>query len=126
MLVTSSTHLWRAAQEFQAVGLKVIPAPSGMVGQRESGVFRCVPGPGALLRSNAAIYEMLGEPMRRLQAALGVRERFDRKAAERRMTGAPATARDSPPTPHTAGPPPRARSCPDPDTIRATGRQSAR
>jgi hypothetical protein len=32
-----------------------------------------------LARSNAALYELIGEPMRRLQAALGIRERFDRK-----------------------------------------------
>lgn len=80
VLVTSSTHLRRAAHEFEAVGLQVVPAPSGMISEREGGIFRFVPGPGALMRSNAAIYELLGEPMRRLQAALGVRERLDRKA----------------------------------------------
>jgi len=26
------------------------------------------------------VYELIGEPMRRLQQALGVRERFDKKA----------------------------------------------
>lgn len=82
VLVTGSAHLWRAAQEFRAVGLQVIPAPSGTVSERETGAFRLVPGPGALMRSNAAIYEMLGEPMRRLQAATGLRERLDRKAAD--------------------------------------------
>jgi hypothetical protein len=46
---------------------------------RELGIFKFVPGPTALWRSNGAIYELVGEPMRRLQAALGVRERFDKR-----------------------------------------------
>jgi hypothetical protein len=33
------------------------------------------------MRSSAAVYELIGEPARRVQAALGVRERFDKKAA---------------------------------------------
>lgn len=81
VLVTSSTHLWRAAHEFMGVGFEVVPAPEGILTDREPGIFSFVPGPGALLRSNAAIYELLGEPMRRLQAALGIRERLDRKAS---------------------------------------------
>jgi uncharacterized SAM-binding protein YcdF (DUF218 family) len=80
ILVTASTHLWRASQEFQSVGFDVVPAPVGLTAPRETGPFRYVPGPGALLRSNLAVYELIGEPMRRLQAALGVRERFDRGA----------------------------------------------
>jgi uncharacterized SAM-binding protein YcdF (DUF218 family) len=81
ILVTSSTHLWRAAHEFQGVGLQVVPAPSGVLSPRETNVFKFVPSPVALARSHAAIYELIGEPARRLQAALGVRERFDKKAA---------------------------------------------
>jgi uncharacterized SAM-binding protein YcdF (DUF218 family) len=66
ILVTSSTHMWRSTHEFESVGLEV---------------FRLVPSPAALMRSHLALYELLGEPMRRLQAALGLRERFDLKAA---------------------------------------------
>jgi uncharacterized SAM-binding protein YcdF (DUF218 family) len=82
ILVTSSTHLWRASHEFQSAGFEVVPAPVGITTARETGVFNWIPGPAALARSNLAVYELLGEPMRRLQAALGVRERFDREAAE--------------------------------------------
>jgi uncharacterized SAM-binding protein YcdF (DUF218 family) len=81
ILVTSSTHEWRAAHEFMAAGFEVYPAPAGMLATRELGIFKFVPGPSALWRSNAAIYELIGEPMRQLQAALGVREKFDKKVA---------------------------------------------
>jgi uncharacterized SAM-binding protein YcdF (DUF218 family) len=78
VLVTSSAHEWRAAHEFMAAGFDVVPAPAGVLSSREAGVFRIIPSPAALMRSNSAVYELLGEPMRRLQAAVGVRERFDR------------------------------------------------
>lgn len=81
ILITSSTHLYRAAQEYRGAGFEVTPAPAEVLAERETGPFRFIPGPAALMRSNRAIYELLGEPMRRLQAALGVRERFDKKAA---------------------------------------------
>ncbi|GAC1302534.1 MAG: YdcF family protein [Steroidobacteraceae bacterium] len=81
VLVTSSAHLWRAAQEFKSVGLEVIPAPAGVWGPREAGALRFIPSPAGLMRSNAAIYEMLGEPMRRVQAALGLRERLDTRVS---------------------------------------------
>jgi len=77
VLVTSSAHEWRATQEFMAAGFDVVPAPAGVLDARETGVFRFIPNPAALVRSHAAVYELIGEPMRRLQAALGVRERFD-------------------------------------------------
>lgn len=93
VLVTSSAHEWRAAHEFMAAGFDVVPAPAGVLDSRETGVFRLMPSPAALVRSHAAVYELIGEPMRRLQAALGVRERFDQ--AVRRA--APAAA--SPSTP---------------------------
>jgi uncharacterized SAM-binding protein YcdF (DUF218 family) len=78
VLVTSSPHEWRAAHEFMAAGFDVVPAPAGVLGYREPGIFQYIPSPAGLVRSNAAVYELIGEPMRRLQAALGVRERFDR------------------------------------------------
>ena len=80
ILVTSSTHLWRAAHEFMGVGFDVVPAPEGLVTDSEVREFSFVPSPSGLTRSTAALYELIGEPMRRLQAATGVRERFDKKA----------------------------------------------
>jgi uncharacterized SAM-binding protein YcdF (DUF218 family) len=80
ILVTGSTHLWRASHEFEEAGFEVVPAPVGVGAPRETGPLRYVPSPAALMRSNLAIYEMLGEPARRIQAALGLRERLDKKA----------------------------------------------
>lgn len=88
ILVTSSAHEWRAAHEFMAAGFDVVPAPIGLSGYRDPGIFRFIPSAAALARSNAAVYELLGEPMRRLQAALGVRERFD-KNVQTAVTGPP-------------------------------------
>jgi uncharacterized SAM-binding protein YcdF (DUF218 family) len=94
ILVTSSAHEWRAAHEFMAAGFDVVPAPAGMLAPREQGVFQFIPNPAGLARSNSAVYELIGEPMRRLQAALGVREKFDRAV----RSTAPAAA----PTPEAA------------------------
>jgi uncharacterized SAM-binding protein YcdF (DUF218 family) len=79
ILVTSSTHEWRAAHEFMGAGFEVVPAPVGVLDYREQGAFRYIPSAEGLARSNAAVYELIGEPMRRLQAALGIREKFDRR-----------------------------------------------
>ena len=43
VLVTSADHLWRAAQEFTAAGLEVMPAPAGMWADRDLGVLRYLP-----------------------------------------------------------------------------------
>jgi uncharacterized SAM-binding protein YcdF (DUF218 family) len=77
ILVTSSSHEWRAAHEFMAAGFDVTPAPIGVVGNRESGIFKYMPNAAALLRSNSAVYELVGEPVRRLLAALRIREKLD-------------------------------------------------
>jgi uncharacterized SAM-binding protein YcdF (DUF218 family) len=77
ILVTSSTHLWRAAHEFEDAGFRVVPGPAGVWAPRDFNALRLVPGPAALLRSNEALYELIGEPARRVQAALGLRERLD-------------------------------------------------
>ena len=82
VLVTMSTHMWRAAQEFTQAGFAVTPAPSGLTTPRELDALRFVPTASALVRSSLAIYEMIGEPMRRFQAFLGVREHFLNPAAE--------------------------------------------
>jgi uncharacterized SAM-binding protein YcdF (DUF218 family) len=80
VLVTSSTHLWRATHEFESAGLEVVPAPAGVWAPREMTVFRFVPGPGALMRSHAALYELIGEPVRKVLAALHVREHIGKLA----------------------------------------------
>lgn len=65
VLVTSATHLWRAAHEFTAAGLQVVPAPAGMNGPRPGvPLSRYLPEAQALLRSQHAIYELLGEAVR--------------------------------------------------------------
>lgn len=77
ILVTSSTHEWRAMQEFRDAGFEVVPAPAGSWAPRQNDALRWVPAPAALERSNLALYELLGERARRVQAALGIRERLD-------------------------------------------------
>jgi uncharacterized SAM-binding protein YcdF (DUF218 family) len=79
ILVTSSSHEFRAVQEFEAAGFEVTPAPAGVWSTREYGVFRYVPSATALHRSYTAVYELIGEPVRRLLAAGGVREKLDQK-----------------------------------------------
>jgi uncharacterized SAM-binding protein YcdF (DUF218 family) len=64
VLVTHSTHMWRSVQEFTKTGLEVTPAPAGMLANRDLGVFRYIPQTYALQRSEIAVYEMLGEPVR--------------------------------------------------------------
>ncbi|HWM68751.1 MAG: hypothetical protein QOI59_2371 [Gammaproteobacteria bacterium] len=91
ILVTSSAHEWRAAHEFMDAGFAVVPAPAGVSTTREYGVFRYVPSTSALTRSYSAVYELIGEPMRRLLAAGGVREKLDRNV----RTIGPASGTDS-------------------------------
>jgi uncharacterized SAM-binding protein YcdF (DUF218 family) len=98
ILVTSSAHEWRAAHEFIGAGFDVVPAPAGVLASREKGVFQYVPSSAALGRSYAAVYELVGEPMRRLLAGLGVREKLDRKL----RSVAPASATDPAPASATA------------------------
>jgi uncharacterized SAM-binding protein YcdF (DUF218 family) len=73
VLVTRGTHMWRAAQEFTAAGLDVVPAPLGILADRDFGVLRFVPNLEALTRSYMAIYELLGEPARLFLAATHLR-----------------------------------------------------
>jgi uncharacterized SAM-binding protein YcdF (DUF218 family) len=73
LLVTSSAHEWRASQEFASAGFTVVPAPSGVWAPRETGLLRYLPAPAALGRSSTALYELLGDLVRRGLAALGVR-----------------------------------------------------
>jgi uncharacterized SAM-binding protein YcdF (DUF218 family) len=73
IVVTSASHEWRAAHEFMAAGFEVIPAPVGGDVPRAHGIFGYIPGPNGLERSYSAIYELLGEPVRELMAALHLR-----------------------------------------------------
>ncbi|MEJ0005789.1 MAG: YdcF family protein [Steroidobacteraceae bacterium] len=73
VLVTSSTHMLRATREFLATGLKVTPAPVHMADTRDFTVFSFLPSSEAMVYSNRAVYELLGEPVRELLAALHVR-----------------------------------------------------
>lgn len=66
VLVTSDTHLWRAAHEFEAAGLSVVPAPAGVPAPIEVGAMRYVPTATGLLRSYEAVYELVGEGIRDL------------------------------------------------------------
>jgi uncharacterized SAM-binding protein YcdF (DUF218 family) len=65
ILVTRATHLWRSTQEFEAAGLEVVPAPSGSYSVRNPSLFRYVPDTQAMERSYQAIYELVGDLVRR-------------------------------------------------------------
>jgi uncharacterized SAM-binding protein YcdF (DUF218 family) len=73
VLVTHATHMRRSVHEFTDAGLEVVPAPVGMRAVRNYGIGRYVPGPEAMQRAYAAIYELLGEPVRALLAATHLR-----------------------------------------------------
>jgi uncharacterized SAM-binding protein YcdF (DUF218 family) len=73
VLVTRATHMWRSVQEFTAAGFDVVPAPVGVLAQRDLGIFRWLPNPDALLRSYMAAYEMAGEPVRAFLTAAHLR-----------------------------------------------------
>ena len=73
VLVTHATHMWRAAHEFTDAGMQVVAAPAGMLAARNPGISRYLPHPDALLRSDAAINELLGEPLRAFFAATHLR-----------------------------------------------------
>jgi len=77
VLVTHATHMGRSVQEFRDTGLEVVPAPVGILADRDIGIFRYLPNPDALLRSHAAIYEMLGEPVRMFLAATHLRRQVN-------------------------------------------------
>jgi uncharacterized SAM-binding protein YcdF (DUF218 family) len=73
LLVTRATHMWRAVHEFTAAGLDVIAAPAGMLATRNFSVLAFLPAPQALVRSQMAIYELLGESVRVFLAATHLR-----------------------------------------------------
>jgi uncharacterized SAM-binding protein YcdF (DUF218 family) len=73
ILVTHGTHMRRSVHEFTDAGFDVIPAPVGIFAERETGMSRFLPDPDAMQRSRAAIYELLGEPVRAFLAATHLR-----------------------------------------------------
>jgi len=73
LLVTSSVHMVRSMHEFTATGLAVTAAPVQMLDRREDPPYRYLPMAEGMLRSNRAIYELIGEQMRELMAALHLR-----------------------------------------------------
>jgi uncharacterized SAM-binding protein YcdF (DUF218 family) len=73
ILVTNSTHEWRAAHEFMSAGLEVVPAPVGTLESDESRLTRFVPSADALMRSHRAVYELLGNAVREVFAYLHLR-----------------------------------------------------
>jgi uncharacterized SAM-binding protein YcdF (DUF218 family) len=73
VLVTHGTHMWRAVHEFTDAGFEVVPAPVGMLAQREIGVWRFLPNLDAMQRSFVATYELIGEPLRAFLAAAHLR-----------------------------------------------------
>jgi len=73
ILVTTSTHEWRAVHEFMAAGLQVVPAPVGSLIPQQLQLYSFVPAVGALMHSHEAVYELIGEPVRELFAALHLR-----------------------------------------------------
>jgi uncharacterized SAM-binding protein YcdF (DUF218 family) len=72
ILVTHGTHMRRSVEEFRTAGLDVIPAPLGMNDTTHFGLG-LQPYPDALLRSYAAINELVGEPIRALLEATHLR-----------------------------------------------------
>ncbi|HEY2463880.1 MAG TPA: YdcF family protein [Steroidobacteraceae bacterium] len=73
ILVTRATHMRRSVQEFTDAGLEVIPAPAGMLAVRDFGLLAYLPNPEALIRSQMAIYELIGEPVRIFLSATHLR-----------------------------------------------------
>jgi uncharacterized SAM-binding protein YcdF (DUF218 family) len=73
LLVTSSSHMLRATREFLATGLQVTAAPVHVLGRREYGPSDYLPSAEAMMSSNRAIYELVGERVRELLAVLQLR-----------------------------------------------------
>jgi uncharacterized SAM-binding protein YcdF (DUF218 family) len=73
LLVTSSTHMLRAMREFLATGLQVTAAPVHVMGPRGYAALDFFPSSEAMLYSNRAVYELLGERVRELLVVLHLR-----------------------------------------------------
>jgi uncharacterized SAM-binding protein YcdF (DUF218 family) len=73
ILVTHATHMRRSVHEFTDAGLDVVPAPAGILEEPDFGPLGLVPDPDALHRSQMALYELIGEPVRLLLSASHLR-----------------------------------------------------
>ncbi len=73
VLVTSSEHMARAVTEFRTAGFAVIPAPAEMWTRRDHGVLVWVPNAEALVRSQRAMYEVLGRLVQSIRIAIAPR-----------------------------------------------------
>ncbi|HEY6515361.1 MAG TPA: YdcF family protein [Steroidobacteraceae bacterium] len=73
VLVTSDTHLWRAAHEFEATGLRVVPAPADVWVPQQVDIMSFVPTAIDLQRSYDAVYELAGNGIRDLLVATHLR-----------------------------------------------------
>lgn len=60
VLVTSATHLRRAAKDFAAAGVQVIPAAADVVGRSRLHIDSILPSSSALARTHVALHEILG------------------------------------------------------------------
>jgi uncharacterized SAM-binding protein YcdF (DUF218 family) len=66
VLVTSATHEWRAAQEFESAGLAVEPAPVHVWAPQPGELQDYFPDAVGLLQSREALYEILGNGVRQI------------------------------------------------------------
>ncbi|HEV2700106.1 MAG TPA: YdcF family protein [Steroidobacteraceae bacterium] len=73
LLVTSATHMLRAVREFSATGLMVTAAPVDVATSHDVPPYCYLPQPEAMLRSNRAIYELIGERVRELLVVMRLR-----------------------------------------------------
>jgi uncharacterized SAM-binding protein YcdF (DUF218 family) len=73
ILVTSAAHEYRAAHEFEAAGLEVVPAPVGVWEPQDPNATRYLPSVAGLRASTEALYELIGDLARRVFELLRVR-----------------------------------------------------
>ena len=67
-LVTHAAHMPRAAAEFGAQGLSVVPAPTAWMGTGQDGWLGLLPGPGSAFAGWFATHELLGGLVQWLRA----------------------------------------------------------
>jgi len=62
-LVTDSSHMARAVDEFEAAGFTVLPAPVVVDPQTDTGVYVWIPTVQGLHYANLGLYELIGRPV---------------------------------------------------------------
>lgn len=73
VLVTSSSHEWRAAREFESAGLAVEPAPVHVWAPQPRALRDYLPDAVGLQQSREALYEILGNAVRQVFAVTHLR-----------------------------------------------------